>query len=85
MLMSYREGLPRSLVEAAACGRPIITSDVVGCREVVHAGIQGFLVPPHDIEQIAERLAQLAADKDLRIRMGLAAHSRFCLNLPQKK
>ncbi len=85
MLMSYREGLPRSLVEAAACGRPIITSDVVGCREVVHDGVQGFLVPPHDIAQIAERLAQLAADKDLRVRMGHAAHSRFSLEFTAEK
>jgi glycosyltransferase involved in cell wall biosynthesis len=58
---------------------------VVGCREVVRDGIQGFLVPPHDIAQIADRLVQLAADKDLRVRMGLAAYNRFRLEFSAEK
>ena len=48
MLLSYREGLPRSLVEAAAAGRPIVATDVPGCREVVRDGKEGILVPLGD-------------------------------------
>jgi glycosyltransferase involved in cell wall biosynthesis len=77
MLLSYREGLPRSLVEAAAAGRPIVTTDVPGCREVVRDGQEGFLVPPGDIEKAAQALVKLAADAGLRGRLGAAAHARF--------
>jgi glycosyltransferase involved in cell wall biosynthesis len=77
MLLSYREGLPRALVEAAACGRPIVATDVVGCREVIRDGIEGILVPRGDIAATAEALARLASDKALRERMGVAARARF--------
>ncbi len=77
MLLSYREGLPRSLIEAAAAGRPIITTDVVGCRSVITDQVEGFIVPKGDVEQTAARLGQLAQDAALRTRMGNAAHERF--------
>jgi glycosyltransferase involved in cell wall biosynthesis len=77
MLLSYREGLPRSLVEAAASGRPIIATDVTGCREVVRDGVEGFLVPRGNIDQAARALERLAADSGLRARLGAAAHRRF--------
>jgi glycosyltransferase involved in cell wall biosynthesis len=77
MLLSYREGLPRSLVEAAAAGRPIVATDVSGCREVVHDGEEGLLVPLGDAEAAAQALARLAADPALRARMGAAANARF--------
>ena len=77
MLLSYREGLPRALVEAAAIGRPIIATDVAGCREVVRDGIEGFLVKPGDIESVRLALARLAEDAELRARMGRAARNRF--------
>lgn len=77
MLLSYREGLPRALVEAAAAGRPIITSDVAGCREVVRDGREGILVRAGDTEATARALVRLAADPDLRRQMGAAAHARF--------
>jgi glycosyltransferase involved in cell wall biosynthesis len=77
MLLSYREGLPRSLIEAAAAGRPIVTTDVVGCRDVIRDQIEGFIVPKGDISQPALRLRQLAADPALRRRMGAAANARF--------
>jgi glycosyltransferase involved in cell wall biosynthesis len=76
-LSHYREGLPRALVEAAACGRPIVTTDVTGCRELVGQGEQGFLVPPLDIEAAADALMELAGDPALRVRMGAAARFRF--------
>ena len=77
MLLSYREGLPRSLVEAAAAGRPIVTTDVPGCREVVRDGVEGFLVPRGDTDAAARALATLAADPALRTKFGAAANARF--------
>jgi glycosyltransferase involved in cell wall biosynthesis len=77
MLLSYREGLPRSLVEAAAAGRPIVATDVAGCREVVQNGQEGILVPLDDIDAAARALTTLAADPDLRYRLGAAANARF--------
>ncbi|HWX85639.1 MAG TPA: glycosyltransferase family 4 protein [Xanthobacteraceae bacterium] len=77
MLLSYREGLPRSLVEAAAAGRPIVATDVPGCREVVRDGKEGILVPLGDTEAAGRALATLAADPALRRRLGAAANARF--------
>jgi len=76
MLLSHREGLPKSLVEAAAAGRPIITTDVPGCREVVRHGVEGLLVPRGDVTAAANCVAQLAQDAALRVRMGAAANFR---------
>ncbi len=69
LLPSYREGLPKSLLEAASCGLPIIASDVPGCREVVKDGDNGFLVPLTP-KGIAEALQKMAEDQALRHRMG---------------
>jgi glycosyltransferase involved in cell wall biosynthesis len=77
MLLSVREGLPKSLVEAAAAGRPILATDVPGCREVVRQGREGYLVPFGDIGAAAQALVDLAGDSALRGRLGEAANSRF--------
>ena len=77
LLTNYREGLPRSLIEAAASGRPIVTTQAAGCRELVRDGTEGFLVRPGDIEAAAGALASLASDASLRARMGAAAHAQF--------
>jgi glycosyltransferase involved in cell wall biosynthesis len=77
MLLSAREGLPKTLVEAAAVGRPIVASDVVGSREVLRHGREGFLTPPGDIEAAARALVALAGDATLRARLGRAANARF--------
>jgi glycosyltransferase involved in cell wall biosynthesis len=69
-LPSYREGLPKALIEAAAAGRPIVTTDVPGCREVVRDGENGLLVPVRDAERIADTLQTLLLDPALRRRMG---------------
>ncbi|MCE2509638.1 MAG: glycosyltransferase family 4 protein [Alphaproteobacteria bacterium] len=66
----YGEGIPKSLLEAAACARPIVTTDAPGCREVVQAEVTGLLVPPRDPEALADALARLAQETDLRISMG---------------
>lgn len=75
-LPSYREGLPKSLIEAAAAGKPIVTTDVPGCREVVTSGDNGFLVPPRDVDALAEALARLIEDPELRRQMGARGRLR---------
>lgn len=72
VLPSYREGLPKVLLEAAATARPVITTDVPGCREVVRDGINGSLVPPRDPAALAEAIDQmLRLPESERIAMGL--------------
>jgi glycosyltransferase involved in cell wall biosynthesis len=71
-LPSYREGLPKVLVEAAACGRPLIASNVAGCREVCRDGVNGVLVEPRDASQLAEAITSLLATPDLQRRYGTA-------------
>ncbi len=73
VLPSYREGLPKSLLESAASGRPMVATDVPGCREVVRHGETGLLVPPRDPGALADALQTLAGDADLRQRYGAAA------------
>jgi glycosyltransferase involved in cell wall biosynthesis len=77
LLTWYREGVPRALIEAAASGRPIVTSDAQGCRDLVRDRREGILVPLRDTEAAARALVELAADADLRARLGEAAHARF--------
>jgi len=69
-LPSYREGLPKALLEAAACGRAIVTADTPGCREVVEDGKTGFIVPVKSSEALAKAINELLSNKDLRIEMG---------------
>jgi glycosyltransferase involved in cell wall biosynthesis len=66
----YGEGIPRILVEAAACGRPIIGTDSPGCRQIVHNGQNGFLVPSREVEPLASAIAQLIENVALRAAMG---------------
>jgi glycosyltransferase involved in cell wall biosynthesis len=73
---SYGEGLPKALLEAASCARPIVASDRPGCREIVVPEETGLLVPPHDVEALARAIARLAADPRLRARMGEAGRAR---------
>lgn len=75
-LPSYREGLPKVLLEAAACGKPTIATDVPGCRDVVERGATGLLVPPHDADALADAIRTLLTDADLRSRLGEAARRR---------
>ena len=73
VLPSRREGLPMALVEAAACGRPLIATDVPGCREVVRPGETGLLVPFNDPASLANAIRELANAPNLRQRFGAAA------------
>ena len=69
-LPSYREGLPKVLLEAAACGRPLIATDVPGCREIVRHGENGLLVPLRDAVSLANAIERLLGDAPLRHSMG---------------
>ncbi len=73
----YREGVPRTLIEAAASGRPIITTDMPGCRDLVRDGKEGLLVSPRDVEAAAAAIVKLVGDPALRARLGAAGHARF--------
>ncbi len=68
------EGIPKSMLEAASCGRPFVATDVPGCREVARDGVNGLLVPPRDAEALAMAVARLADDE--RLWRSLAARSR---------
>lgn len=76
VLPSYREGLPKSLIEALAAGRPVVTTDVEGCREVVTHGINGLLVPARDSLRLAAAMETLVRDRALRLSMGAAGRQR---------
>ncbi|MCW5718295.1 MAG: glycosyltransferase family 4 protein [Bauldia sp.] len=71
----YREGIPRALIEAMACGRAVITTNVPGCRDAVRDGIEGLLVPPRDATALAGAIAALTPDR--LGEMGAAARRRF--------
>lgn len=77
VLPSYREGIPRTLLEAGAMGKPIVTTNAVGCKEVVSEGVNGFLVPVGDTEMLKERILQLIANKDLREKLGAASRKKI--------
>ena len=66
----YREGVPRSVLEAMAMGRAIVTTDTPGCRETVVDGVNGFLVPPRDADALYAAMARFAEDPGLAARMG---------------
>lgn len=72
VLPSRREGLPKSLLEAAACGRAIVATDVPGCREIAREGVNALLVPPDDAQALADAIGRLASDADLRRQFGEA-------------
>jgi len=77
-LPSYREGLPKTLLEAGLARRAVVTTDVVGCREVVTDGVNGLVVPARDADALAAALARLLRDPALRARLSEAHHARVC-------
>ncbi|PSJ44954.1 glycosyltransferase family 1 protein [Zobellella endophytica] len=89
VLPSYREGFPRSTQEAMAIGRPVITTDVPGCRETVVDGVNGFLVPPWSAEAIAEKMIYFIENREKIEEMGLASYKmakeRFDVRIVNKK
>jgi glycosyltransferase involved in cell wall biosynthesis len=83
-LPSYREGLPKGLIEAAACGLPLVTTDVPGCREVVTDGVDGLLVPVRDGKALASAIARLHDDPSLRSRLGAAARRKVLAEFDER-
>ena len=75
VLPSYREGLPKVLIEAAACGRAIITTNVPGCKESILNGKTGLLVKVKDSESLASKIQYLLTNKKVCLRMGLAGRA----------
>lgn len=83
VLASWREGVPRSALEAAAMGKPLVLTDIRGCREIVRPGEEGFLVPTRDPPALSHAIKALALDEDLRQRMGRAARRRAELHFSE--
>ena len=84
VLPSYREGLPKSLIEAAACALPLVTADVPGCREVVTHEVDGLLVPVKDAKALASAIERLHLDPALARELGLAAWARALREFDEK-
>lgn len=76
VLPTWREGVPRSAIEAAAMGKPLVLTNVRGCREVARDGIEGLLVPPRNPDRLSAAIARLIQDPALRRRLGEAARAR---------
>ncbi len=84
VLPSYREGLPKGLIEAAACALPLVTTDVPGCREVVTHEVDGLLIPVKNSQALADAIGRLAHDTDLRVALGRAARAKALEQFDQK-
>lgn len=82
---TYREGLPKVLLEALATGRPVVTTDVEGCREVVLPGVNGLLVPPRNPGRLADALQKLLNNRPLRLAMGKASRTLAETEFSQEK
>ena len=74
-LPSYREGMPKFLLEASAAGLPLVATDVPGCRDIVQSGTNGLLVPPRDAAALADALQRLIEDAKLRSQLGTQARA----------
>lgn len=84
VLPSYREGAPRTLIEAAAMARPLIATDVPGCRSVVHDGVTGYLCKVRDGDDLARSIGKfLALPRAERARMGLAGRAKMAAHFDQ--
>ena len=70
VLPSYREGMPKTLIEGCAAGKAIVTTDAIGCRECVEEGVNGYKVPVYAVKELAEALEKLILNPDLIIKMG---------------
>jgi glycosyltransferase involved in cell wall biosynthesis len=85
VLASHREGFPRSAMEAAAMGLPLVVTDIRGCRQVVDHGVTGTLVPLGDVGALADALRELVADADLRSRLGAGGQAKARREFDQQR
>ena len=84
VLPSYREGAPRSLIEAASAGLPIVGPNVPGCREVVEHEVNGLLVPVREVKPIVDAIRFLHENPQERLRMGQAGRKKICSEFDQR-
>jgi glycosyltransferase involved in cell wall biosynthesis len=85
VLASHREGFPRSAMEAAAMGLPVIATDIRGCRQVVDHGTTGLLVPARDATALADVITALAVDPDRRARLGIAGRAKATREFDERR
>lgn len=85
VLASWREGMPRSAIEAAAMAKPLILTDIRGCREVARHGLEGLLVPPRDPQALTAAMLRLLSDPELRLELGTAARARALIRFDEKR
>lgn len=76
VLPSYREGLPRTVIEAMAMEKPVVITDTEGCRDTITDGVEGFIVPPRKVEELNNAIENLILDEDLRKKMGEEGRKR---------
>jgi glycosyltransferase involved in cell wall biosynthesis len=76
VLPSYREGTPKSVLEAMAMARPVITTDTVGCRETIRNGVEGLLIAPRNVAALVDACLQLGDDPARCVEFGVAARRR---------
>ena len=81
----YSEGVPRSLIEALACGKAVITTDLPGCRDVVEAGRNGLLVPPRDVEALVDAMMRFADACDTAAELGVQSRTLFLERFSDKQ
>jgi len=81
----YPEGVPKTLLEAASCGRPIVTSQNPGCLEVVEHGVNGLVVPARDAVALADAIEKLVRDPALRQALGREGRRKVCQEFAQEK
>ena len=72
---SYREGFPKTLIEAAAASRAVVTTDVPGCRDAIYHGKTGMLVPPKNSNALADAIKNLVLQPEESVKMGLAGRA----------
>jgi glycosyltransferase involved in cell wall biosynthesis len=85
LLPSYREGMPKTLIEACAMGKPIITTDAIGCRECVDEGVNGFKVPIKSPEKLADAIIKMIEDDSMRAEMGKQSRLKAIKEFDQKQ
>jgi glycosyltransferase involved in cell wall biosynthesis len=84
VLPSYREGMPRALLEAMSSGLPVIATQIRGCREIIENGSNGLLYNPHDVEQLSQLMRRLYLSPELRLRLGRSARETAIQRFSEK-
>lgn len=85
LLPSYREGMPKTLIEACAMGKPIITTNAIGCRECVDEGVNGFKVPIKSSSDLAQAIIKLIENSSMRVEMGRQSRLKAVKEFDQKE